>query len=85
MLVRLAGQPSQVLLLLLAKRGDLITREDLATSFGVMEPLWILKHGLNAADHKLRRALGDSAEHPRYIETITGRGYRFIGTIERKP
>ncbi len=73
--VRLSGQPFQILLLLLAKPGDLVTREELR------EQLWSdgtfvdFEHGLNAAINKLRRALGDSAEHPRYIETATGRGY----------
>lgn len=83
--VRLSGQPFQILLLLLAKPGDLVTREELR------EQLWSdgrfvdFEHGLNAAINKLRRALGDSAEHPRYIETAPGRGYRFIGTLEREP
>ena len=82
--VRLSGQPFQILLLLLAKPGDLVTREELR------EQLWSdgtfvdFEHGLNAAINKLRRALGDSAEHPRYIETAPGRGYRFIGVLERE-
>ncbi len=83
--VRLSGQPFQILLLLLAKPGDLVTRDQLG------EQLWSdgtfvdFEHGLNAAINKLRRALDDSAEHPRYIETVTGRGYRFIGTLAREP
>jgi eukaryotic-like serine/threonine-protein kinase len=83
--VRLSGQPFQILLLLLARPGDLVTRDELR------EQLWSdgtfvdFEHGLNAAINKLRRALGDSADHPRYIETAPGRGYRFIGTLEREP
>ena len=81
--VRLSGQPFQILLLLLARPGDLVTREELR------EQLWSdgtfvdFEHGLNAAINKVRRALGDSADHPRYVETIPGRGYRFIGTLEQ--
>ncbi|MBA2304384.1 MAG: winged helix-turn-helix domain-containing protein, partial [Acidobacteria bacterium] len=81
--VRLSGQPFQILLLLLARPGNLVTRDELR------EQLWSdgtfvdSEHGLNAAINKLRRALGDAAERPHYIETLTGRGYRFIGTIER--
>ena len=83
--VRLSGQPFHILLLLLAKPGELVTREELR------EQLWSdgtfvdFEHGVNAAINKLRRALDDSAEHPRYIETAPGRGYRFIGTLEREP
>ena len=83
--VRLSGQPFEILLLLLANHGGLVTREELR------ERLWSdgtfvdFEHGVNAAINKLRRALGDSAEHPRYIETVPGRGYRFIGSLERAP
>jgi DNA-binding winged helix-turn-helix (wHTH) protein len=83
--VRLSGQPFQILLLLLANPGGLVTRDELR------ERLWSdgtfvdFEHGVNAAINKLRRALGDSAEHPRYIETVPGRGYRFIGGLERAP
>ena len=82
-LVRLSGQPFQILLLLLARPGDLVTREELR------EQLWSdgtfvdFEHGLNAAINKVRRALADVADQPRYVETIPGRGYRFIGTLEQ--
>ena len=83
--VRLSGQPFQILLLLLANPDGLVTREELR------EQLWSdgtfvdFEHGLNAAINKLRRALGDSAEHPLYVETVPGRGYRFIGRLDPAP
>lgn len=83
--VRLSGQPLQILLLLLARPGELVTREE------IRERLWSdgtfvdFEHGLNAAVNKLRRALGDSAERPRYVETAPGRGYRFVGALDRAP
>jgi DNA-binding winged helix-turn-helix (wHTH) protein/Tfp pilus assembly protein PilF len=83
--VRLAGQPFEILLYLLNHSGELITREQLR------EHLWRdgtfvdFEGGLNAAIAKLRRALGDSAENPRYIETVPGRGYRFIGSLREVP
>lgn len=84
-LVRLSGQPIQILILLLAHPGDLVARDELR------EQLWSdgtfvdFEHGLNAAINKLRRSLDDSAENPKYIETVPGRGYRFIGTLVREP
>lgn len=80
--VRLAGQPLQILLLLLTRPGDLVTREELRDQLWSDGTFVDFEHGLNAAINKLRRALGDSAEHPRYVETTPGRGYRFVGTLE---
>ena len=79
--VRLGGQPVDILLLLLGRPGELVTREELRQRLWSDGTFVDFEHGLNAAINKLRRALGDSAEHPRYIETVTGRGYRFIGTL----
>jgi Tol biopolymer transport system component/DNA-binding winged helix-turn-helix (wHTH) protein len=81
--VRLSGQPFQILLVLLAHAGDLVTREQLREEVWGAETFVDFEHGLNAAMNKLRRALNDSPENPRYIETLPGRGYRFIGTLER--
>ena len=82
--VRLSGQPFQILLLLVAKPGDLVTREELREQLWTDGTFVDFDHGLNAAINKLRRALGDSADHPRYIETVPGRGYRFIGILDRE-
>lgn len=82
--VRLPGQPFQILLLLLARPGDPVSREQLREQIWSTGTFVDFEHGLNAAINKLRRALGDSAENPRYIETVPGRGYRFIGVIEHR-
>ena len=80
--LKLAGQAIQVLAMLAANPGKLVTREELqqklwpGASFGDPE------HGLNAAVNKLRETLGDSATDPKYIETVPGRGYRFIATLD---
>jgi DNA-binding winged helix-turn-helix (wHTH) protein/Tfp pilus assembly protein PilF len=81
--VRLSGQPVQILILLLDARGELVTREELRQRLWSDGTFVDFEHGLNAAINKLRRALGDAADRPRYIETVPGRGYRFIGTLER--
>ena len=79
---RLQSQAVQVLLLLLRRPGELVAREEL------VEDLWPdtvvdYKAGLNAVIRKLRVALGDDAEDPRYIETIPRRGYRYVGRCRR--
>ncbi len=80
--VRLSGQPFQILLVLLANPGEIVTREQLRGHIWNEGTFVDFEHGLHAAVNKLRRALNDSAENPRYIETIPGRGYRFIGVLE---
>jgi len=80
--VRLSAQPVAILLLLLKTPGDLVTREQLREQIWAEGTFVDFEHGLNAAINKLRRALSDTAENPRYIETIPGRGYRFIGMPE---
>src|SRR5690349_13829962 len=80
--IRLSGQPVAILLLLLQHSGEVVTREQLCAQIWGEGTFVDFEHGLNAAMNKLRRALGDSAENPRYIETVPGRGYRFIGTLE---
>lgn len=81
--LHLSGQPLQILLTLLAHSGEVVTREQLRQEIWSGTTFVDFEHGLNAAMNKLRRALGDSAENPRYIETVPGRGYRFIGATER--
>src|SRR5947209_3308317 len=74
--VRLPAQPFAILLLLLKTPGQLVTREQLCEQIWADGMFVDFEHGLNAAINKLRRALSDSAENPRYIETVPGRGYR---------
>ena len=83
--VRLQGQPFQVLVLLLRKPGELITREEIRNELWPGDTFVDFDDGLNAAIRKLRQVLGDSAERPKYIETLPRRGYRFIGRLEAEP
>jgi TolB-like protein/DNA-binding winged helix-turn-helix (wHTH) protein/Tfp pilus assembly protein PilF len=80
--VRLRGRPIDILQLLLAERGELISREALRQRLWQSDTFVDFDHGLNSAMNRLREALGDSAENPRFIETLPRRGYRFIAPIE---
>lgn len=79
--VKLSGQPFQILLTLLARPGDLVTREQLRDDLWSEGTFVDFEGSLNAAVNKLRRALNDSAENPRYIETVPKGGYRFIAPV----
>jgi TolB-like protein/DNA-binding winged helix-turn-helix (wHTH) protein len=78
MKIRLPHQSIQVLLLLLERSGEIVTREDLRRHLWPSDVFVDFDHGLNKSVQKLRDALGDSADSPRYIETIPRIGYRFI-------
>src|SRR5215831_2190119 len=80
--VRLFGQPIKVLTLLVATPGQVVTREQLQKSLWPGDTFGDFERGLNAAVNRLRENLGDSAIEPKYIETVPGRGYRFIGELE---
>jgi eukaryotic-like serine/threonine-protein kinase len=80
--IRIQNQPLQVLRALLDRADQVVDREDLRQAVWANDTFVDFEHGLNAAMNKLRRALGDSAESPRYIETLSGRGYRFIGPVK---
>lgn len=80
--LRLHGQPLRVLGVLLERPGELVTREELRARLWGADTFVDFEHGLNAAVNKLRAALGDPTDHPRYIETVPRHGYRFIGSIE---
>jgi DNA-binding winged helix-turn-helix (wHTH) protein len=68
---------------MLSRPGDLISRDELREKLWPEDTFVDFSHGLNAAVNKLRDALNDSAENPKYIETLPRRGYRFIGQVER--
>src|SRR5258708_3849999 len=79
--LKLSGQPFQVLAILLERPGDVFTREEL------QKRLWPdtfvdVDHNLNTAINKIREVLGDSAENPRFVETLPRRGYRFIAPVD---
>jgi TolB-like protein/DNA-binding winged helix-turn-helix (wHTH) protein/Tfp pilus assembly protein PilF len=76
--IRLPEQPFQVLSLLLERAGEVVTRDELRQGLWPADTFVDFDHGLNNAIKKLRDVLDDSAESPRYIETLPKRGYRFI-------
>src|SRR5579872_3951870 len=80
--LRLQGQPIQVLAKLLNCAGDLVTREEFRAQIWPAETFVDFDHGLHNAISRIREVLGDSAETPRYIETLPRRGYRLIGSLE---
>jgi len=81
-LSRLQAQPLQVLLMLLERRGEVITREELRQKIWSSDTFVDFDHGVNTAINKLRGALGDSASNPRFIQTLPRIGYRFIAPVE---
>ena len=80
--LRVQDQPFAVLALLLERAGTVVTREELRQSLWAADTFVDFEHGLNTAVNKVREALGDSANNPRFIETLPRRGYRFIGTLD---
>jgi len=83
--VRLREQPSQILMLLLARPGDLVTREEARQALWPGDTFVDFDVGLNSAIKRLRDALDDSADQPRFVETLPRRGYRFIAQVEAPP
>ena len=79
--IKLQEQPFQVLQVLLKMPGEVVTREDLRQRIWPADTFVDFDGGVNNAIKRLREALGDRAETPRYIETLPRRGYRFIGTV----
>jgi DNA-binding winged helix-turn-helix (wHTH) protein len=82
--LRLQGQPFQVLVLLLERAGDVVTREELQQELWPADTFVDFDHSLNTAINKVREALGDSASSPRYLETLARRGYRFIAPVRNE-
>src|ERR1700686_1148977 len=80
--VPLGGQPIQILICLLERSGELVTREELRGKLWPADTYVNFEHGLNAAVKRLRRALNDSADNPRFVETLPRRGYRFLAPVE---
>src|SRR3954447_26996742 len=81
--LRFSGQPFQVLAILLERPGDVVTRDEL------QKRLWPdtfvdVERNLNTAVNKIREVLGDSAESPRFVETLPRRGYRFVAPVEHE-
>ncbi|HMD85988.1 MAG TPA: protein kinase [Terriglobia bacterium] len=80
--IKLAGQPIELLVMLLERPGQLVTREELQKRLWPHDTVVEFEHSINAAINRLREALSDSADEPRYVETLPRRGYRFIFPVE---
>jgi DNA-binding winged helix-turn-helix (wHTH) protein len=76
--IRLEGLPLQLLMFLVDKRGQLVTREDISAALWSKDVFVDVEQGINTAIRKIRRALADEAGEPRYLQTVVGRGYRFV-------
>ncbi len=76
--LRLARQPARILIILAQRPGEVVSREELRDQVWGANTFVDFEHGLNATINKLRQTLGDSVEKPRFIETVPGRGYRFV-------
>jgi TolB-like protein/Tfp pilus assembly protein PilF len=78
--IKLQDQPLQVLIMLLNRPGEIVSREELQKKLWPADTFVDFEHGLNKAMNRLRAALGDSSENPRFIETLARKGYRFIAS-----
>src|SRR5467141_2753021 len=82
--IKVQEQPLQVLATLLQNSGDVVTREELRAQIWPEDTFVDFDNSLNTSINKLREALGDSADNPRFIETLPRRGYRFIAPVSSK-
>src|SRR3954451_13030844 len=81
--VKLNAQPFQVLVMLLARPGELVTRDEIARRLWPDGTFVDSDHGVNSAVNRIREALGDTASNPRFVETLARRGYRFVAPVEQ--
>lgn len=81
--IPLQEQPFRILVRLLERPGEVVTRDELRQELWPADTFVDFDHGLNAAIKRLRDALGDAADTPRFIETLPRRGYRFVGSVQR--
>src|SRR5271155_3180232 len=80
--IKLQERPFQILAALLARPGEVVTREEIRQKLWPTNTFVDFEHSINTAVKKLREALGDDAENPRFIETLPRRGYRLIAPVE---
>jgi DNA-binding winged helix-turn-helix (wHTH) protein len=76
--LRLEGLPLQLLMFMVENRGQLVTREQISSELWSKDVFVDVEQGINTAVRKIRRALDDDADHPQYLQTVVGRGYRFV-------
>jgi DNA-binding winged helix-turn-helix (wHTH) protein len=81
--IKVNVQPFQVLLMLLERPGEILTREQISRELWPDGTFVDYEHGVNSAVNRIREALGDRARNPRFIETLARRGYRFVAPVER--
>ena len=85
-IVRLKPQPFKLLLLLVSRAGEVVTREDIREALWGSDTFVDFEQGVNSAIKQVREALGEDADRPLYVETVPKRGYRFTAPVEgRKP
>jgi DNA-binding winged helix-turn-helix (wHTH) protein len=80
--IKLNAQPFQVLLMLLEHPGEVLTREEISRALWSDGTFVDYDHGVNSAVNRIREALGDAANSPRFVETLARRGYRFVAPVE---
>ncbi len=83
--IKLNTQPFQVLVMLLERPGELLTRDEIARELWPDGTVVDYEHGVNSAINRIREALGDTAANPRFVQTLARRGYRFVAPVERVP
>lgn len=81
--VRIHAQPFQVLLMLVERPGEMVTREEISKELWPDGTFVDYEHGVNSAVNRVREALGDKANSPRFVETLARKGYRFVAPVER--
>lgn len=81
--IKVNVQPFQVLLMLLERPGEVLTREEISRELWPEGTFVDYEHGVNSAINRIREALGDRARNPRFVETLARRGYRFLGSVQR--
>lgn len=81
--VRIHAQPFQVLMLLVERQGEVVSREEISRELWPEGTFVDYEHGVNSAVNRVREALGDKAASPRFVETLARRGYRFVAPVER--
>ena len=83
--IKLQAQPFDILAALISKPGEVVTRDELQRNLWPVDTFVDFEHGLHNAVARIRSILGDTAETPRFIETLPRRGYRFIAPVEPVP
>jgi TolB-like protein/DNA-binding winged helix-turn-helix (wHTH) protein len=80
-IIKLERKPMELLILLATREGDIVARDEIARHLWGSEVFVDTEHGINTAIRKVRQALRDDSDQPRFVQTVTGRGYRFVGPV----